>query len=187
MKAPRLIATALVALLLLSSCAKREKPVEAGLRTQTLLVGNGSEPNSLDPHVAISTTDAGILTALFEGLTALDEQTAQPVPAAAERWDVSSDGLVPTFHLRSSARWSNGDPVTAANFAISFQRILNPEFGETYANNLWPIKNTRAFNTGTIRDYSAVGVVAVNAHTLRLTLECPTPYNQRRASVQGSK
>ncbi len=94
----------------------------------------------------------------------------------AERWDVSPDGLVYTFHLRSSARWSNGDPVTAADFAFAFQRILNPKFGAPYAYMLHPIKNAEAFNTGKIRDFSAVGVAAVDAHTLRLTLERPTPH-----------
>ncbi|MDO8542536.1 MAG: peptide ABC transporter substrate-binding protein [Opitutaceae bacterium] len=163
-------------LLLLPACTKRETAVEAGIRTHTLLVGNGSEPNSLDPHVAKSTTDSGILTALFEGLTALDEQTTRAVPAVAERWEISPDGLVYTFHLRSSARWSNGDPVTAADFAFTFQRILNPKFGAHYSNMLHPIKNAEAFNTGKIRDFSAVGVAAIDEHTLRLTLERPTPY-----------
>jgi oligopeptide transport system substrate-binding protein len=176
MKTLRLIATALAPLLALTACTKRETAVEAGIRTQTLLVGNFGEPGSLDPHVAVLMNDQRILMALCEGLTALDEQTMRPVPAVAERWDVSPDGLVYTFHLRSSARWSNGDPVTAADFAFAFQRILKPEFGAPYAYMLHPIKNAEAFSTGSIRDFSAVGVVAVDEHTLRLTLERPTPH-----------
>jgi len=166
----------LSALCLLPACGKRETAVEAGIRTQTLLVGNGGEPGSLDPHVSVMQYERCILMALFEGLTAVDEQTTRPVPAVAERWDVSPDGLVYTFHLRSSARWSNGDPVTAADFAFAFQRILNPEFGAPYANMLHPIKNAEAFNRGKIRDFSAVGVAAVDEHTLRITLEHPAPY-----------
>ncbi|MDO8542533.1 MAG: peptide ABC transporter substrate-binding protein [Opitutaceae bacterium] len=163
-------------LLLLPACTKRETDVEAGIRTQTLLIGNGVEPVSLDPHVTSSLNDACIFMALFEGLTALDEQTTRAVPAVAERWDVSPDGLVYTFQLRPSARWSNGDSVTASDFAFAFQRILKPEFGARYAYMLHPIKNAEAFNTGKIRDFSAVGVAAVDAHTLRLTLERPTPH-----------
>ena len=167
----------LIASLLLPACTKRETAVEAGIRTQTLLVGNDAEPGSLDPHVMDwLLAEQCILMALCEGLTAFDEQTARPVPAVAERWDVSPDGLVYTFHLRSSARWSNGDAVTAADFAFTFQRLLNPEFGSPNSDRLRPIKNAQAFNTGKIRDFSAVGVVAVDAHTLRLTLELPTPY-----------
>ena len=176
MKNRRIIAIALAVLLALSGCTKRETHVEAGLRTKTLIVGNFGEPASLDPHLTNAVNENCILFALFEGLTALDEQTTRPVPAVAERWDVSPDGLVYTFHLRSSARWSNGDLVAAADFAFAFQRILTPEFGAAFANQLWPIKNAQAFNRGTIRDFSAVGVAAVDAHTLRLTLERPTPH-----------
>jgi oligopeptide transport system substrate-binding protein len=167
---------ALSAGLFLLGCARRETPVEAGIRTQTLLVGNNAEPASLDPHLATMITDQSILLALFEGLTALDEKTARPVPAVAERWDISPDGLVYTFHLRPTAHWSNGDPVTAHDFAFAFQRVLLPRLGAPSAYMLWSIKNAEAFNAGKLADFSAVGVEAVDAVTLRLTLERPTPY-----------
>ena len=61
--------------LAVSGCAKRATPAEAGLRTQTLLLGNGAEPADLDPQVVTAYSDQNILNALFEGLTALDEQT----------------------------------------------------------------------------------------------------------------
>jgi len=117
-----------------------------------------------------------IAVALFEGLTASDEKTGQPVPAVAERWDISPDGLVYTFHLRPTAKWSNGDRVTARDFAFSIQRILSPALGSTYAYMLWPIKNAEAFNTGKTKSFADVGVTIVDDATLRLTLERPTPY-----------
>ena len=162
--------------LTLAACARRETPVEAGIRTQTLLVGNSSEPVDLDPHVIIAFTDSHIAYSLFEGLTKLDGKTSEPVPAAAERWDVSPDGTVYTFHLRPNARWSNGDPVTAADFVYSFHRILTPAFGAQYSYMLWPIKNAEAFNAGRITDFSIVGANALDATTLQLKLERPTPY-----------
>src|SRR5258708_31932090 len=61
-------------------CSKRESPVEEGIRTQTLLLGNSAEPADLDPQVVTAYTDANILNALFEGLTGLDEKTSQGVP-----------------------------------------------------------------------------------------------------------
>lgn len=164
------------ALLALAGCGKRETDVEAGLRTHTLLIGNQNEPASLDPHILTSITDFRIAVALYEGLTAYDEATAQPVPAVAERWEVSTDGLVYTFHLRPAALWSNGDPVTARDFTYSFRRMLTPKFGATYAYMLWPIKNAQAFNAGTLADFAQVGVTAIDDATLRLTLERPTPY-----------
>jgi oligopeptide transport system substrate-binding protein len=162
--------------LLLPGCAKRETAVEAGIRTKTLIVGNGAEPASLDPHVLVTGTDYNIAKVLYEGLTSKDEATFKPVPAVAERWEVSPDGLVYTFHLRHAARWSNGDPVTARDFAYSFQRILTPKLASAYAYMLWPIKNARAFNAGQLADFAQVGVTVIDDAILRLTLDRPTPY-----------
>src|SRR2546423_1821461 len=97
------------ALLLLAGCTKRETPAEAGIRTQTLLLGNAAEPGDLDPQVASVLNDQIIVLALFEGLTWLDEQTTLPVPAAAERWETSPAGLRWTFHLRAGLQWPTGE------------------------------------------------------------------------------
>jgi oligopeptide transport system substrate-binding protein len=161
---------------LLPGCVKRETPVAAGLRTQTLIVGNAGEPIDLDPHVANSISDARILHALFEGLTFWEEESGRGVPAAAERWDVSSDGLTYTFHLRPNLRWSNSEPLTAGDFVYSFQRILNPKFPAEYAYMLWPLKNAEAFNKGTVKGFDSVGAKALDERTLQLDLEYPTPY-----------
>lgn len=166
----------LIAVLSSTSCARRESPADAALTAKTLLLGNLSEPADLDPHIVTAYTDQNILVALFEGLTALDEKTSRPVPAVAERWDVAADGLTCTFHLRADARWSNGDRVTAHDFAYSFQRILSPALASEYAYMLWPIKNAEAFNTGRLAGFSAVGIKVLDDATLQLTLERPTPY-----------
>jgi oligopeptide transport system substrate-binding protein len=172
----RLIPLAVACCVALLGCARRETPAEAGIRTQTLLFGNGADPADLDPQVVVAFTDTVIDYALFEGLTTLDAKTSRAVPGLAERWDVSPDGRVYTFHLRPNARWSNGDGVTAGDFVYSFQRILTPSFAAGYAYMLWPIKNAEAFNSGRITDFSQVGVRALDAATLEVTLERPTPY-----------
>ncbi|MBS0662011.1 MAG: peptide ABC transporter substrate-binding protein [Verrucomicrobia bacterium] len=172
---PALVLLAL-AISTFAGCARRETPVQEGIRTRTLLIGNQNEPATLDPNLVDAATDQNIVTALFEGLTVLDEKTAQPLPGTAERWDVSADGLEYIFHLRTNARWSNGDPVTAEDFAYSFRRILTPALGSVYAYMLWPIRNAEAFNTGKLADFGQVGVRVIDAHTLRLTLAHPTPY-----------
>ncbi len=184
--APHLFASAIFAsaALGLTGCAKRERPVDEGIRTRTLLVGNQNEPASLDPHLVDSYTDSIILTALFEGLTGLDEKTSQALPGVAERWESSADGLTWTFYLRADAKWSNGDAVTAHDFAFSFQRLLTPAFGGGYSYMLWHIKNAEAFNKGTVKVFSAVGVEAVDDRTLRLRLERPTPYLPALATHQ---
>lgn len=162
--------------LLAASCAKRETPAEEGIRTRTLLVGNLAEPASLDPNLIDAYTDMNLAVALFEGLTVLDERTSAALPGVADHWEISPDGLVYTFHLRPTAQWSNGDPVTADDFAYSFQRILSPDFAASYSYMLWPIRNAEAFNSCKLKDFSAVGVAVLDAHTLRITLDRPTPY-----------
>jgi oligopeptide transport system substrate-binding protein len=166
----------------LAGCSRRETRAEAGVRTQTLLVGNAAEPLDLDPHVIVAFTDTNIAYTLFEGLTKLDGITSKAVPAGAESWEVSPDGLVYTFHLRPGGRWSNGDPVTAEDYVYSFHRILTPAFGALYSYMLWPIRNAEAFNSGRITDFALVGVKALDRGTLQLTLDKPTPYLPALAS-----
>jgi oligopeptide transport system substrate-binding protein len=163
-------------LLALSGCARKGPAVEEGLKSQTLLIGNGAEPEDLDPQVVTAYTDQNILIALFEGLTAVDEQTSQAVPAAAQSWEVSKDGLVWTFHLREGLRWSNGEALTADDFVQSWVRILSPAFAAEYANLLYPIKNAEAFNQGLITNAGSVGMSAPDPRTVRIELERPTPY-----------
>jgi oligopeptide transport system substrate-binding protein len=163
-------------------CSRRETPVEAGIRTQTLLVGNGAEPQDLDPDAITVYMDSMIAYSLFEGLTKLDAKTSLPEPDLADRWTVSPDGKVYTFHLRPEARWSDGDPVTAGDFVYSFHRILSPAYGALYSYMLWPIKNAEAFNEGKLTEFSDVGLRVLDNQDLQITLDKPTPYLPALAS-----
>jgi oligopeptide transport system substrate-binding protein len=154
----------------------RARPVEEGVATQTLLVGNAAEPADLDPDAIVAWTDSNVDYALFEPLTWIDEKTTLPIPAAAQSWNVSNDGRVYTFHLRPEGRWSNGEPVTADDFAYAFRRILTPSYGAIYSYMLWPIKNAEAYNTGRLTDFSEVGITVLDPLTLRITVAQPTPY-----------
>lgn len=170
-------------LLLLGGCPRRERPVETGIRDQVLYLGNGSEPRDLDPHVVVSFNDFNIVLALFEGLAAIDERTSQPIPALAERWTTSADGLVWRFHLRTGARWSNGDPLTARDFVFGIHRALAPKLASEYAYVLYPIRNAEAFNSGRLIDFSQVGVRAPDDLTVEIALERPTPYLASAATL----
>ncbi len=141
-----------------------------------LHVGNGAEPQDLDPHLVTGVPESRILSALFEGLTDVDPRTLEPIPGAAESWSVSDDGTVYTFTLRPDGRWSNGDPVTAHDFAYAWRRILTPALGAEYAYMLFCIKNARPFHEGDLEDFDEVGVRVIDDHTLEVTLENPTPY-----------
>jgi oligopeptide transport system substrate-binding protein len=163
-------------LLAVAGCARRETPASSAVRAQTLLLGNGAEPEDLDPQVVTAYTDQNILLALFEGLTAVDEATSQPVPAAAQSWEVSPDGLTWTFHLRDGLRWSNGERLVADDFVQSWQRMLSPAIASEYANLLYPIRNAEAFNQGTLADPAVLGLSAPDQVTVRIVLARPTPY-----------
>ncbi len=140
-----------------------------------LRVGNGAEVQDLDPHLVSGVTEHRVLTSLFEGLVDLDA-ALKPVPGVAESWTVSDDGRVYTFTLRGDAKWSNGNPLTAHDFVYSWQRMLSPALGAEYAYLLHCLKNGRAFNEGKVADPDALGVKALDDHTLEVTLENPTPY-----------
>jgi oligopeptide transport system substrate-binding protein len=169
-------AAVLLALLAGPGCARRAAEARAAIDSQTLLLGNGAEPEDLDPQVVTAYTDQNILLALFEGLTAIDETTSLAVPAAALSWEPSADGLAWTFHLRDGLRWSNGEPLTADDFVQSWRRMLRPAFGAEYAYLLYPIRNAEAINQGRAADPARLGVSAPDARTVRIELERPTPY-----------
>ena len=169
-------ACSLALIALFTACGRRETVVQAGNREQILHVGNSAEPESLDPHVQDAFTDQRLEAALFEGLCAIDETTSQPAPGAAESWEVTSDGLTWTFHLRPGLKWSNGEVLTADDFVQSWRRNLAPAFASPYAYLLFPIKNAAAFNGGKITDPAAVGVTAPDPRTVVVALERPTTY-----------
>lgn len=173
-----LIPAVVLALLLAltAGCGRRTTPVAEGVRTQTLRLGNANEPADLDPPAATAYTDMNIVNALFEGLTFIDEQSATAVPGVAETWQPSKDGLTWTFHLRPNAAWSNGDPLVADDFVQSFRRTVSPQMAFENASYLFALKNAEAINAGKIKDLTALGAAAPDAHTLVLTLERPTPY-----------
>jgi oligopeptide transport system substrate-binding protein len=141
---------------------------------QVLRKGNGAEPESLDPHRAESVTAANILRDLFEGLT-LEAADGRIIPGAAERWDISADALTYTFHMRPDARWSNGDPVTAQDFEFGLRRSCDPATLNEYASILYPIQNAEAVIGGKA-PVGALGVRALDAATLEIRLQGPTPY-----------
>ncbi len=157
-------------------CGKRETQVESGIRDGILHVGNGTEPQDIDPQTVTGVPEHNIITAVLEGLVSEDPVDLHPVPGVAERWEISDDRRVYTFYFRDNAKWSNGDPVTATDFVLSYKRILTPTLASEYANMLHYVVNAREFNTGELTDFSRVGFKALDERTLEITLVDPTPF-----------
>lgn len=164
---PRLFAACLVA-------ATAFAVPTAGLAQSVFHRGNSGEPETLDPHKTSTVPESNILRDLGENLVIHDNK-GRIVPGVALSWSVSADQLKYTFKLRPNAKWSNGDPVTAEDFAWSLRRLQDPATGAKYATVLYPVKNAQKVNTGKAKPED-LGVKAVDATTLEIELESPTPY-----------
>lgn len=167
---------ALTGLAALCACDKKMTNVERGMHERELYIGIGAEPAALDPHITTGLTEYSVMLALLEGLTTLNAETMAIEPGVAQAWDISEDGLRYTMHFDSAARWSNGDRVTPNDFLFSFERILTPKLGAPYAYMLYPIRGAEAFNKGSLKNFSQVGLSAPDDNTLVIELENPTPY-----------
>jgi oligopeptide transport system substrate-binding protein len=163
-------------ILTLSGCGDYQSNVESGNREGTLHWGNGTEPQSLDPHIATGVPEHHIISSLMEGLVHKDGETLEPRPGVAKSWDISADGRVYTFYLRQDARWSNGDLHNAHDYVWSWWRALQPALGNLYAYMYFPIANAKAYYDGEISDFSQVGVKALGDYVLQVTLTEPIPY-----------
>lgn len=141
---------------------------------QVLHRGNGEEPQTLDPHLGEGVPTTNIVIDLFEGLTTTTPD-GRIVPGAANRWDISRDGLTYTFYLDPNGRWSNGEPVTAQDFVWSWQRVVAPTTAATYARMLAPVFNAEAILAGELPP-EQLGVSALNELTFQVRLSDPTPY-----------
>ena len=143
-----------------------------------LRLGNAGDPETLDPHRYNLRLEETILTDLFLGLTTFDAE-ANIVPGAAQRWQVSDDGLTWTFELRDGLAWSDGTPLTAGDFVYAFRRLLDPATAASLAYFMYPLANAAAVNAGELPT-AELGAAAPDAKTLVLTLEKPYPYLAER-------
>lgn len=144
---------------------------------KVLLICQGAEPRSLDPHLAWSADEARIIGALLEGLVAFDCcDQAKIIPGMADHWDHNDDDSIWTFHIRENARWSNGDPVTAEDFVFSYKRALTAGLGCPYSDSLFILKGAEQYFRGELTDFSQVGVKPLDSQTLQFELVGPTPY-----------
>ena len=136
--------------------------------------GLGGQPGSLDPQRAEDAFSFDVLRDLYEGLTA-SGPSGEIVPAVAESWDISSNGMIYSFKLRHEARWSNGDPVLAGHFVAAMRRAVDPATASGGADLLRAIANAPAILRGEL-PASELGVRAIDDHLLEITLSRPLPF-----------
>lgn len=144
---------------------------------QHLTIGNGMEVRSLDPHkIPGAISESNVIVNLLEGLCILDRH-GKTIPGVATHWEQSNGGKTWTFHLRPEARWSNGDPVTAADFVYSWRRLADPKTASPVATDLIDLQLLNSFAVIHGREpTTALGIQAIDNHTLQLQLAHPHPF-----------
>lgn len=135
-----------------------------------------SEPKTLDPHYNMGRRESQILQSIFEGLTRYDPHTLKSIPGVAHSWNISADGLVYTFHLRSNAKWSDGKPVTARDFFNSWEHLLSPSTKAPYAALLFDVAGAQEYAEGKQTDPLALGLKVKGTRVFEVTLKNPLPY-----------
>lgn len=172
----RLAFVAALAAGFVTGCGPSRTPVEAGPETQVIHIGIGVEPATLDPQLSAGVSERRILSALFEGLVSPHPETLAPVPAVAERWEISEDGRTWRFYLREDASWSDGRPVTADDFVFGWRRALTPSLAAPYASSFFMIAGAEDYFRSVTDDFGSVGISAIGPRIFEVRLQNPVPY-----------
>ena len=149
-------------------------PVPLPVASQELRRGNGTEPDSLDPHLARMESAMTILRDCYEGLVSMAPD-GSAIAGAAESWTISEDGRTYTFRLRPQARWSNGERLVAGDFAFAFRRLVDPATASQYALMLEPVAHAADIVAGR-HPPEALSVTAPDDATLVVRLAEPSAY-----------
>src|SRR3954469_24352830 len=129
-----------------------------------------SDPRSIDPSLTTDVPTGRVAGYLFDGLTAFDA-AANVHPALAERWDVSPDGRVYTFHLRRGVKFHDGTPFGAKHFLSGCPRVLDPKAKSGRGEPLYPIIGAKEYAQGSGKTVD--GLVVRDDSTVVVTLREP--------------
>ncbi|MDI9217589.1 peptide ABC transporter substrate-binding protein [Clostridium tertium] len=178
-----LLAIGLSCMMILGGCGKKgpEQSENGGsssvqMDSEQVLNTIYFEVATLDANDTTDNQSSSILSAVEEGLVRIENSGKgdEIVPAGAEKWEASEDGLTWTFHLRKM-NWSDGEPVVAKHYVDSFKRILNPDNGFAYSFLAYDIEGAEEYNTGK-GSLDSVGIKATDDYTLEFKLKHSVPY-----------
>lgn len=143
-------------------------------QVERIVTAGQPESGEYDPAGAAAFVYFDYQTYCLKGLIDYDENGGY-VPASAEGWDISDDGLEYTFYLRDDVKWSDGSDVTSEDFKNTMVRALDPDKGSWYVDFLFVIKNAKAIFNGEA-SIDELGVECIDSKTLKITLESPCSY-----------
>ncbi|MEB9739610.1 peptide ABC transporter substrate-binding protein (plasmid) [Bacillus cereus] len=166
--------------LLLTACSSEENETKNNAKAtnknetkQSIHLPYIAEIPTMDVTKATDSESMNVMRNVFEGLYILGEDN-KVIPGVAKSYEVSDNKKTYTFHLRDS-KWSNGTPVTAADFVYSWKRAVNPDTAAEYAFLFFDIKNAKKINSKEL-PINQLGVKAIDDQTLEIQLEQPIPY-----------
>ena len=152
---------------------------------QVLRINTGVEANSLDPSQQTYTYEAAVARQNFQSLLLPKSDLSDVQPGAAKSYDVSSDGLTYTFHLRPEAKWADGKPVVAADWVYGYKHLLNPALAAGYVDPFFDqtIAGGDKYGDVDVKSASAIdsylnglGLSAPDDHTFVVKLAAPAGY-----------
>ena len=167
----------LVCVILLAACGGKGKEGDEDNGTGMIKEGVmkwslDTDPKTLDPQLNSATGAGSLINNMYEGL--MREVDSKLLPAMAESYEVSEDGLKYTFHLRES-RWSDGKSVSAHDFKYAWLRALDPKVASEYAFQMFYIRGAREYYEGR-GGAEDVAIRVADDRTIEVELETPTPY-----------
>lgn len=171
---PKMFRVVLLILLVVLGPGLLSAQSDDGNYTDEFVVNFLSDAVQLNPIYSYTTSEAQIYTGIYEGLVTYHPLTMEPVPAAAERWEVSPDGRVYTFYIREESRYWNGDPVTAADFRDTWLTLIDPEIDAAYNFLYDVIEGVREYRQGGSVD--DVGIRVRGEKILEVTLRRPATH-----------
>ena len=160
---------------------------EASDDKSSMIVAIASQFDTLDPCVSTTVYNGYVISHIYSGLMRTNTE-GQPEPDLCTGFDISDDGLTYTFHLRDDVTFSDGTPITSANYEYAWLRAMSYGIDATTRTNdmVTYIKggrdyNTRALEAGdsfdcTTEDHSSVGINCIDDYTIEVTLENPLAY-----------
>ncbi len=171
--------------IILAGCGTNNSSGPNLAKNQVLRLANiGTQDiKTMDPAAPADLNSAQAISLAYTGLVKLDQKNLEIKPDIATGWDVSNGGMTYTFHLRSGIKFSNGDPVTAQDFAYTIDRTLDPclqpqpsPVAPTYLGDV--VGNADRYNAKCTNPPSAPsvigkGVVVIDDHTLQFNLDKP--------------
>ena len=147
---------------------KTKVPDKAKNRKDTLVVGISKPGGVFLPYFQQNGWDGNVTSVIFASLVSTDKQ-GKPIPELAEKWDVSSDQLTYTFHLRKDLKFSDGSPLTADDVAFTLTLLHDKAYEGEVDISQYAVKGGKEYKEG--KATSIEGIQVVDPQTIKITTE----------------